>query len=132
GEDAAEALDLAAERADAPGEAALLVGVDGKDVEALGEELRVEADGGEGVLDLVGEAAGHGADLGHAFGGAGAAFGGAVAGELTLREGARDQGGEEDASGEADEQGGGGKIEHSAAECTAAPRGSGRGRPVQR
>src|SRR5687767_2954710 len=40
----------------------------------LGEELEVELDGGEGVLDFVGEAAGQGAELGESLSVTGAAL----------------------------------------------------------
>jgi hypothetical protein len=67
-EDPAEALDLAPEGGGAADDARPLGFGDRKVGGGLGEELGVEADGGEGVLDLVGEPAGHGADFSQAFG----------------------------------------------------------------
>jgi hypothetical protein len=113
GEDAAEAFGLATEAVEAAKEA--LAGVLGRGLvlgqvfDALGEELSVEADGTEWILDFVGKAAGHLAQLGKAFGGAGAAFGGKLLGEDAPDEDARDDGGEggakDEAEGEVDKGG---------------------------
>jgi hypothetical protein len=113
GEDAAEAFGFAAEAVEAAEQS--LAGVLGRGLvlgevfDAFGEELGVEADGAERVLDLVGEAAGHLAQFGEAFGGAGAAFGGELLGEDAADEDARDDGGkggaEDEAEGEVDKGG---------------------------
>jgi hypothetical protein len=63
-QDPAEPLDLAAQRVEAPHQARLLLLLHRRLAQGLAQELGVEADGGERILDLVGQAAGHRAQLG--------------------------------------------------------------------
>lgn len=97
GEDGTEAFDFAAEGGVAAREAFFVFVGNVEIVDPLGEELGVEADGGEGVFDLVGEAAGHGTEFGEAFGGASALLGGADALDGTADGPPRGEGGGGDA-----------------------------------
>ena len=86
-EDSAEAVGLGGDGVEAVLQAGQEVWGQVGVVDGFSQELEIQADGGQGVLDFMGQAAGEGAQLGESLGGLGALFesadasGGATCGE---------------------------------------------------
>jgi len=116
GENAAEALGFAAEGVEAAEEPTFFIGRKLSVGDVLGEELGVEADGGERILDFVGQPTGHGAKFREALRIACAALGVvALLGVPAMERGSgapNSEGGEGGACAERDEEGRGVPLRH--------------------